>query len=267
MLIDIGANLSHSSFARDLDAVLDRAGAAGVKQIVVTGTSIEGSRQAVALAREHAEMLRATAGVHPHDASSCDGDTLQVLRELAGRPEVVALGECGLDFNRNYSPRPVQLAWFEAQVQLAAELGMPLFLHEREAHEALVEIIGRYRRQLPRAVVHCFTGTAAELRAYLDLDLHIGITGWICDERRGRHLRQVVKLIPPDRLMVETDAPFLVPRDLPADHVPQPHGRRNEPALLPHIVATIASCRGCSVGEVEAATTATATAFFDLDGA
>jgi TatD DNase family protein len=137
---------------------------------------------------------------------------------------------------------------------------MPVFLHERDAHRRLMDILRPWRDRLPRAVVHCFTGTGDELRGYLDLDLHIGITGWICDERRGRHLRELVSLVPEDRLMVETDGPYLLPRDLR----PRPPGRRNEPAFLPHILESVAACRGVSPAALAASTTATATAFFNL---
>lgn len=259
-LVDIGVNLTHSSFSHDLDAVLERAAEVGVRQLVVTGTSVEGSREALELARSRPGTLFSTAGVHPHDAKTCDDATLDALRELSGAPEVVALGECGLDYNRDFSPRPVQRQWFEAQVVLAAELGLPLFLHERNAHEDFVAIVAAHRADLKAACIHCFTGTEAELDAYLELDLHVGITGWICDERRGTHLREVVHRIPADRLMVETDAPYLLPRDLR----PKPKSRRNEPVHLRHVLETLAHCRGEAPEVTAAATTATARAFFGL---
>src|SRR5262245_50360377 len=184
-LVDIGINLAHRSFDRDRAAVVERAAAAGVATMVVTGTSVEASRRAADLARAHPGRLYATAGVHPHDAKRCDATTIDRLRALAAEPGVVAVGECGLDYNRDFSPRPVQDRWFEAQVALAADLGLPLFLHERDAHARFVEILRPYRPRLAAAVVHCFTGTAAELDAYLAMDLHVGVTGWICDERRG----------------------------------------------------------------------------------
>ena len=217
--IDIGANLTHASFGEDLPQVLARARHACVAAIDVTGTSIEGSRAAQALAREHAgsashPRLYATAGVHPHDAARFDGGTLEALRVLLAQPEVMAVGECGLDFNRNYSPHPDQEKCFLAQLELASETGKPLFLHSRDAHPRFADILRAHRDRLPAAVAHCFTGVAEELRAYLDLDLYVGITGWICDERRGRHLHALVREIPADRLMLETDAPYLTPRTL-----------------------------------------------------
>ena len=257
-LVDIGANLTHPSFRDDLPQVLERAAAHGIAQIVVTGSSVEGSRAALTLAQGNPAMLRCTAGVHPHDAQHCNAETIPALLALAAFPEVVALGECGLDFNRNYSPHPDQEKWFVAQLELACELGKLLFVHSRDAHPRLAEILREYRGRLSRVVVHCFTGEAEELRAYLELDCHIGITGWICDERRGRHLHALVHEIPAERLLLETDAPYLTPRDLR----PQPHARRNEPAFLPHIAATVARALGKPLEQLAGETSANARKFF-----
>ncbi|MDX1374669.1 MAG: TatD family hydrolase [Burkholderiales bacterium] len=260
-LIDIGANLTHAAFREDLAQVLARARAAGVQTIVVTGTSVEASAQAVRLAGAHPEMLRATAGVHPHHAGDCDASTIPALRALAAHACVVALGECGLDFNRNYSPHPEQERCFAAQLELACELGKPLFLHSRDAHPRFAELLRGYRDALPRSVAHCFTGGRDELRAYLDLGLYIGVTGWICDERRGLQLRELVRDIPLDRLLLETDAPYLTPRDLR----PQPKARRNEPAFLAHILRAVAEARGETPEALGAATSRNARRFFDLE--
>jgi TatD DNase family protein len=255
-LADIGANLTHAAFRDDLDAVLARAREHGVGTLVVTGSSVEESRRAAALADAHG--LYATAGVHPHNARDCDAQTIPALREIAAHPRIVAIGECGLDYNRNYSPHPDQERWFVAQLELAAELGKPLFLHSRDAHPRFAEILRNLR--VGKAVAHCFTGEADELRAYLDLGLYVGITGWICDERRGRQLVGLVKEIPQDRLLLETDAPYLAPRDL---H-PQPKARRNEPAFLPHILRAVARARGEAPEALAAATTRNAKAFFGI---
>ncbi len=261
MLIDIGVNLTHRPFDADRDAVLDRASRAGVVHQVLTGTSLAASRQALALAEAHPDRLTATAGVHPHGARLFDDATLSALRVLTERSAVVAVGECGLDFNRDFSPRPDQERAFEAQLELAAAVGLPVFLHERDAHERFIAILRGHRDRLVGGVVHCFTGSAEALHAYLDLGLHIGITGWVCDERRGRELRGLVGRIPPERLMIETDAPFLSPRRAATgERLP----RRNEPAFLPHVAAAVARCTGQSVAEIAERTTATATAFFGL---
>jgi TatD DNase family protein len=259
-LVDIGVNLTNKAFQADLDQVLDRARKVGVGRMVVTGTSEHESAAAAHLCSLRPDMLRATAGVHPHHARDANQDTLDALRALAGRPEVVAIGECGLDYDRNFSPPAVQRQWFEAQVALAAELGMPLFLHEREATDDVLAVMRRHRDRVPGAVVHCFTGSEAALDAYLALDLHIGITGWICDERRGLPLRAIAGKIPRDRLMLETDAPYLLPRTM----TPKPKSRRNEPAFLPHVLDMVARCAGRDPAELAAETTATAVRFFGL---
>lgn len=258
-LVDIGVNLSHRQFGSDRDAVIRRARAAGVRRMVVTGTGVEASRAAVALAREHPGLLFATSGIHPHDASRATPPALAEIAELSRVPEVLAVGECGLDFDRDFSPRPAQEAAFEAQLEFAASLKRPVFLHERAAHARFLAILSRHRPRLARAVVHCFTGSAAELDAYLALDLHIGITGWIGDERRGTGLRPLVARIPPDRLMIETDAPYLLP---PA--AKRGRERRNEPAFLVHVLEAVAKAAGRAPAQVAAETTRTAEAFFSL---
>lgn len=264
-LIDIGANLTHDRFDRDREAVLQRARAAGVVQMVVTGASREHSPRALELARAHPGVLYATAGVHPHHATEYTAECDAELRELHRHPEVVAVGECGLDYFRDFSPRPAQRKAFERQLEIAADLAAagdpkPLFLHQRDAHEDFMAIMRQFEGRIGPAVVHCFTGTREELFDYLDRDWYIGITGWLCDERRGRHLREFVKEIPDHRLMVETDAPYLLPRTLD----PMPRDRRNEPMYLPHIVQELARDRGQSMEAVAVATTATARSFFRL---
>ncbi|MBN8736439.1 MAG: TatD family hydrolase [Xanthomonadales bacterium] len=259
-LIDIGANLTHESFRRDFDAVLERARKAGVARMVVTGASRVGSEHALALAREHPGTLHATAGVHPHHAGDYGAETDALLRALAREPEVVAIGETGLDYFRDLSPRPAQRAAFEKQLAIAVELRMPLFLHQRDAHEDFLALLKAARDQVPAVVVHCFTDQRRALFDYLDLDCHVGITGWVCDERRGVHLRELVREIPANRLMLETDAPYLLPRDIR----PQPPHRRNEPMYLAHICEVVAGLRGETLEVTATQTTANARAFFGL---
>jgi TatD DNase family protein len=251
-LTDIGANLTHPAFAADRDEVIARARAAGVETIIVTGTTVDESRQASSLG------LPFTSGVHPHHARDCGPDTIPQIAELAKHVRCVAIGECGLDFNRNYSPHPDQEKWFIAQLELGLELGKPLFLHSRDAHPRFAEILRHH--SVRRAVAHCFTGEREELRAYLDLGLYVGITGWICDERRGQHLLTLVRDIPRDRLLLETDSPYLTPRDLR----PQPKARRNEPAFLVHILKTVARALGRPAEDVAADTSRNAAALFSL---
>ncbi|MBC9250597.1 hydrolase TatD [Pseudomonas alcaligenes] len=262
-LIDIGVNLTHPSLARERDAVLARAYAAGVCQLVLTGTSLEESEKALEFCHELDESgsrLFSTAGIHPHDASQWNADSARQLRTLLSAERVRAVGECGLDFNRDFSPRPQQEKALEEQLALAVELQMPVFLHEREAGERLLAILREFRDDLPAAVVHCFTGDKGSLYGYLDLDLHIGITGWICDERRGTHLHPLVRDIPQGRLLLESDAPYLLPRSLR----PKPKSGHNEPAFLGEVLREVALHRGESQAALAAHSSASARAFFGL---
>ena len=257
-LTDIGINLTHESFRDDLPEVLARARAAGITRMVVTGASVAGSGQALGLARAHPGFLWSTAGVHPHHASELDAAGLARLRELLAEPEVVAAGECGLDYYRNFSPYADQRRAFDQQLQLALDTGKPVFLHQRDAHRDFLAALVAHPGL--RGVAHCFTGNQEELEAYLGLGLHIGITGWICDERRGAHLRALVARIPRGRLLIETDGPYLLPRDL----APKPASRRNEPMYLAHICEVVARLRGESAAECAAHTTAAAQALFGI---
>jgi TatD DNase family protein len=259
-LIDIGLNLAHESFAHDRAAVLGTARAAGVEYCIVTGSSVESSRDALALARENPEHLFATAGVHPHHATEIDDEALAELRELAHAGEVVAVGECGLDFFRNFSPPDAQERAFAAQLDLAAAVGKPVFLHQRDAHAKFLELLRPRRAALAGGVAHCFTGGPAELSDYLELELYVGVTGWVCDPARGESLRRAVPEIPLDRLLIETDAPYLLPKDL-AD---KPRSRRNEPRFLVHVLEAVASLRPESVEEIARATRANTARLFNL---
>ena len=259
-LIDIGCNLTHDSFDSDRDEVIANARAAGVAQMVVTGASEQGSLKARDLSAEHEGVLFATAGVHPHLASEFTRETESVLAELHADKQIVAVGECGLDYFRDFSPRPAQHKAFERQLELAVACGKPAFLHQRDAHEDFLAILRQYRDHLSQAVVHCFTDTREALSDYLALGCHVGITGWICDERRGHHLKEFVSEIPADRLMIETDAPYLKPRNLR----PKARTHRNEPKWLPWIAGTIAACRDVTPEVLAEQTTACARDFFEL---
>jgi TatD DNase family protein len=258
-LIDIGINLAHDSYDADRDAVLARAAAAGVVQMVVTGSSLQSTRAALELARAQPRRLFATAGVHPHHAADLDAAALAELEQLAREPQVVAVGECGLDYFRDYSPRAAQRAAFARQLELAARIGKPVFLHQRDAHADFSAMLREHAAHW-RGVAHCFTGGATELAAYLELGLAIGITGWICDERRGTHLAALMPEIPAARLLLETDGPYLLPRDLR----PRPSSRRNEPAYLPQVAAAVARARGEPLERLAASSTAAARALFGL---
>ncbi len=259
-LVDIGINLTHDSFDADRGEVLANARAAGLVHLVVTGSSLAASPAAQRLAAEHPAFLSSTAGVHPHHASELDAAGLAALEALTAAPGVVAVGECGLDYFRDYSPRADQRRAFEQQLALAVRTRKPLFLHQRDAHADFVDMLKDLGRRAPQAVAHCFTGSRAEAEEYLAMGLHIGITGWICDERRGQHLEEVVRHVPLERLMLETDGPYLLPRTLS----PKPASRRNEPKYLTEVCRAVARARREPIELIARATTETAARFFGL---
>jgi len=259
-LVDIGANLTHDSFDPDRELVIERARQAGVGRMIVTGASRDGSPQAVALADDYPGTLWATAGIHPHHATEYDDEVDAMLRSLAAGERVVAVGECGLDYFRNFSPVETQKTAFERQLKIAVDVQKPVFLHQRDAHDDFVGILSTCVGQLSGGVAHCFTGGPREMREYLDMGFYIGVTGWVCDERRGHDLQEALPYLPLERLLIETDAPYLVPRDLP-EKLP---GRRNEPAVLPHILETVSRLMERDISEVAAAATANTERLFGL---
>ncbi len=259
-LVDIGANLAHDSFDDDRDEMMRRAADAGVATMIVTGSSDGSNVRAAELAEAHPGVLYSTAGVHPHHASDYTDESDALIRSLVDRDVVVAVGECGLDYFRNFSPREAQLDAFRRQLQIAKDTGMPVFLHQRDAHDDFVEVLDEFLPELSRAVAHCFTGEGESLREYLAMGLYIGITGWICDERRGKHLHDIVDVIPDDKLLIETDAPYLLPRTIQ----PKPKTRRNEPMYLTEVLKVVAEARGQSEEHVATVTTENARRFFAL---
>jgi TatD DNase family protein len=264
-LIDAGVNLVSTQFQADIDDVLLRAQQAGLSHLLAIGTDLPGSSRCIALCRQYAGYVVATAGIHPHCADGADADTLNQLRDLIACPEVVAVGEMGLDFNRNFSTTDNQLRVFEAQLQLAGDSNKPVYLHERDAFAAQIALLRNYRKSLSGGLVHCFTGDKAQVRAYLDLDFYIGITGWVCDPRRGEELREAAAYIPRDRLVLETDAPYLLPRHLGKSELALiPQRRRNEPCLLPQIAAYLAELLACPVDELIATTAGNTRKLFGL---
>lgn len=265
-MVDIGVNLTNSRFDKDFDAVLERSKNANISQLLITGTSVEESRKALSLCQAHQmqypDYLYCTAGVHPHDADNVTEDYLNDLSALASQPSVRAIGECGLDFNRNFSTPEKQLKVFSEQVALAASLEMPLFLHQRDAFEPWFATLAPYLNKIPAMVAHCFTGTKSELEQCLAANMYIGITGWICDERRGQELREIVDMIPLNRLMIETDAPYLTPRNIR----PKPKSSRNEPAYLSYVLKEIADITGVDANDIACQTSANADAVFNFSG-
>ena len=260
-LIDIGANLTHDTFDVDRAEVIRRAEEAGVMRMIITGGSEQGSRDALLLAEKYPGQMYSTAGVHPHHASEYSDAVHQTLIELLSHDAVVAVGECGLDYFRNFSPVADQRNAFQRQLEIAEECQLPVFLHQRDAHDDFIEILQPALEKIPRAVAHCFTGGETELREYIGMGLYIGITGWICDERRGAHLQEIVGLIPDDRLLLETDAPYLLPRSLK----PKPKSRRNEPHYLREVLRVVARSMGRDEEDIARLSTENAERFFALD--
>jgi TatD DNase family protein len=269
-LIDIGVNLLHQQFEDDRDEVVARASASGISSMLIISTDLESTQDAIAFARSH--DLFCTAGIHPHDAKEAPADYISDLTELAASPEVKAIGETGLDFNRNFSPPECQRQVFDAQIRVAASLRLPVFVHDRDSNGEVYRQLTEFTDSLPGVVVHCFTGSRLDLHRYLDAGYYIGVTGWVCDVKRGGELRELVREIPLDRLLIETDAPFLLPKDSlpegiagwPPEGVSKRHKRRNEPALLPLVAARIAELKGTSLKAVADATAANARLLFRL---
>ena len=249
MYIDIGINLTNKQFVGEYDEVIDRAISAGVEQILLTGTSVRSSKEALALAEEYPETLFATAGIHPHDAKTMNAESIKILAALLKEKKVVAVGECGLDFDRDFSPRPVQENCFHAQLSLAEEVQKPLFLHERAAFDRFIAILKEHS-SLPEGVVHCFTGQLKEAKTYLEMGYYIGFTGAITDMRRFAALEEVVRYVPLDRMLIETDAPFMMPKNVPTRQLSYHQQRRNEPAFLPYVAQTIARYKGVTLKSV-----------------
>ena len=259
-LVDVGANLTHDSFDDDRDEVIERAATSGVTRIVVTGTNSESSHDAVELAKTKPGILYATVGLHPHHAGDYSSAVKATLAHLMRDDVVVAVGECGLDYFRNFSEPKDQRAAFESQLELAVESGLPVFLHQRDAHDDFVSLLKPAIGEISAGIAHCFTGDRNALQKYLSMDLYIGVTGWICDERRGQTLKAIIADVPLDRLMIETDAPYLLPRTLE----PRPKTRRNEPANLREVLKVVAEAMQESEATVAQATTANAERFFRL---
>ncbi len=236
-LIDIGVNLTNKRLIADVPNILHQAEQVNVKKLIITGTSIQHSRKAIDLCKQYPDQLFSTCGIHPHDAKSWDHQSIIEMESMLKEACVRAVGETGLDFNRNFSPENQQIDVFHQQLELAVKYNKPVFLHQRDGFDTFIKILREYRESLKGVVVHCFTDNKDALYQLLDLDCHIGITGWVCDERRGKELQKLVKDIPDNRLMLETDAPFLKPRDLPE----KVKSNTNYPKYLPHILKTVAS--------------------------
>ncbi len=259
-MIDIGVNLTNARFDKDRDELISRAKAMGISAMLVTGTNVAESQKAAELSAQYAHYLYTTAGVHPHDADNVSVNYLDDIRSLSKNNSVKAIGECGLDFNRNFSAPKQQEKVFAEQIALAAELQLPLFLHQRDAFSPWFQLLSPYLKTIPAMVSHCFTGNGDELEQCLSAGMYIGITGWVCDERRGKSLQALIPSIPLNRLMIETDAPYLTPRTIR----PKPKSSRNEPSYLPYVVDKLAELYQCSAQDVINASSDNARHVFNL---
>ncbi|KAI6213940.1 Hydrolase, TatD family [Aphelenchoides besseyi] len=281
-LVDIGANLAHPNFVKDFDLVVERAKQAGLCKIMITGTSLKSTQEARSLCTKHPGYFYFTSGVHPHDAKEWSNEVREEIISLAADPNCVAIGETGLDFNRNFSPQDQQRAAFEEQVKIACDLKKSLFIHERDAHDDLMEILNRYADRLPPAVIHCFTGTAAQAQAYIDKGFFIGLTGFLWKDKSDDGVRHALQngIIPLDRLLLETDAPYMyckvndkkIPatiREKISDEAKQLHShssfQRNEPSGLAASCELIAAFAGVKAEELARITTENAKRVYGLD--
>jgi TatD DNase family protein len=253
MLIDTHAHLQMSKYEDDRDAVIARAAEAGVDFIINVGIDLPSCREAVKLAEEH-ENLYAAVGVHPHDARTLDDNTLDALRDLARHPKVVAIGETGLDYYRDLSPRPIQRSAFKRLLSLAEEVNLPVIIHDREAHRDILEILDPYSARV-RGVMHCFSGDKDFADKCIHKGLYISFTGTVTYPN-SQQLREVAAHVPSDRFFVETDCPYLTPQFK--------RGKRNEPAYVKAVAKKIAEIRRTTFPEIARVTTENAKAFFGL---
>jgi TatD DNase family protein len=236
-LFDVGVNLFSTQFDADRTEVVQRAQAHNITRQLLISSDLAETKQNQDYCAGHAGLY-CTAGVHPHAAARVTERWTEQLTQLLQHAKVVAVGECGLDFVRDFSPRPIQIEVFEQQLALAKQRNKPVYLHEREAFDTQLALLKTH--QITDGVAHCFTGDTKQMKAYLDLGLYIGITGWLCDERRHQLLVEAIGYLPSDRLLLETDAPYLLPRTL----TEKPKSRRNEPMYLPELVRYIAQLTG-----------------------
>lgn len=262
--IDIGINLTNKQFQNDIDDVVQDALDADVSQMILTGTSVRNSEESAKIARQYPGVLYATAGIHPHDAKSFDAQSISKLKNLLQQKHVVSVGECGLDFDRDFSPRNKQEECYRAQLELAIEVQKPLFLHERAAFTRFMDITKDYLPKLPKGVVHCFTGSLQEAKTYLDNGFYLGFTGAISDAKRFSHLKEVIQYVPLDRMMIETDAPFMLPKNVPNSLLKKYQERRCEPSFLPYVAGTIAQFKGIALDKIAEETTRNAKVFFNI---
>ena len=258
-LIDIGANLTHPELYNQLDKIVENLQSANIKKVIITSSNLEDTKTALNIINLYPDLFYTTIGFHPHNAKDFSLEDIDKIHEYGKDKKIVAIGECGLDYYREYSTKEQQIYCFEEQLSIAESLKLPLFLHERHAHKDFTKILKSHINKIKNCVVHCFTGTENELKVYLDMGCYIGITGWISDTNRGKHLHNLLEYIPEDRLMIETDAPYLIPHNLPFKH-----NGINEPSFLNFVAQTIAECLNKDINVIKEVTYNNTKKFFSI---
>ena len=254
---DIGANLTHESFDKDFNKVIEEAKMYDVKKICITSTSIEDTKISLKLLEKKEDFFITTCGIHPHYADSFKESNIEEIKKLSEHAAIKAIGETGLDFNRNFSKKENQILCFNSQIEVAQELNLPLFLHQRDAHKDFMDCFKNIDLKV-NAVVHCFTGEKEEFYEYLDKGFWIGFTGWICDPVRGKHMIDLLSNMPLDRIMIETDSPYLLPKNLKIK------GRRNEPKFIVEVAKKIAKLQNKNLDEISQIFFENSMRFFNL---
>ena len=254
---DIGANLTHESFKKDLDMVIKEAKLNKVKKICITSTTVEDTKISLKISEKEQDFFITTCGIHPHYADTFKESNIKEIKQLSEHTSVKAIGETGLDFNRNFSKKENQILCFKSQIEIAQELNLNLFLHQRDAHKDFMNCFNNVDLKV-NAVVHCFTEDKEKFYEYLDRGFWIGFTGWICDPVRGKHMIDLISNMPLDRIMIETDSPYLMPKNLKIK------GRRNEPKFIVEVAKRIAILQNKSLEDISQIFFENSLKFFDL---
>ena len=257
-IADIACNFTSDRFDNDLDEVINQAIVNNITKFGLICSRLSDIDKLLEIYNRYSKDMFFTIGVHPHHANEINEEYLKKLKEVINNNNPHAIGETGLDFFRNLSTYEEQIFAFEEQIKIAIDTNKPLFLHQRDSHDDFIKILRKYSSDINKSVVHCFTGTKEQLNDYLELDCYIGVTGWICDAKRNVELRKTIKNIPLERLMIETDCPYLIPKNLDE----KPKNNRNEPTYLNHIANEVAALMKKDINDIREKTYKTSLSFF-----
>ena len=257
-IADIACNFTSDRFDNDLDEVINQAIVNNITKFGLICSRLSDIDKLLEIYNRYSKYMFFTIGVHPHHANEINEEYLKKLKEVINNNNPHAIGETGLDFFRNLSTYEEQIFAFEEQIKIAIDTNKPLFLHQRDSHDDFIKILRKYSSDINKSVVHCFTGTKEQLNDYLELDCYIGVTGWICDAKRNVELRKTIKNIPLERLMIETDCPYLIPKNLEE----KPKNNRNEPTYLNHIANEVAALMKEDINDIREKTYKTSLSFF-----